>query len=251
MTSLARPSLVRASLSLVALSVVSWLIGAVLQSRPLAGVLLGALAVDALATRVGAGWTWDERGRRDLALGALAGAVGALLAALGGVLTGQARGLAVTPEGVGMVTGVVAAVAGAVRDEIVLRWGPWRLLAPWAPAWVRAATAVGLGVAASVGAQGLRPSAWLVVGSLGVLSVAWIARTGSVVASIGAGALVRLLSNPTPLGLEVRWRRGTLAPLDAATGPGALWLAAALLVAAAVVWRGRPADEAQPPSERS
>jgi hypothetical protein len=213
------------------------LLSRLFAGRPLAGVVFGALAVDFLAGRGGVGWSWGRSGRAALRLGATTAVAAVGSAAALGLLAGQARLVGWGVDVIGLLTGGLAVIALAFRDELWLRWAPWRLLEPHAPAWLRALTPVAFGVAATLGGYGFRASAVALAAALGALSVALLRRTESPVASVAAAALVRVLANPTPLGFELRWRAGALAPLEAATGVGAWSLAAALGVAAALVWR--------------
>jgi hypothetical protein len=205
--------------------------------RPLAGVVLGALAVDFLAGRAGAGWSMEPGGRAALLLGAAAGGAAALGAGLAGLLAGQLRPVLWGVDLIGLLTSVLAGIALSFRDELWLRWAPWRLLEAHAPPWLRAAAPVAFGVAASVGEHGLRAGT-AVIAAQGALAVALLRRTGSLPAVVASAVALRLLASPTPLGVELRWASGSLASPGVASGPGAWWLAAALAAAALAV--GRP-----------
>lgn len=235
------------------MAVASSLLDQLLMARPLAGALLGALALDLIVSRAGAGWGWG--GWRPASVGVLAGAGAAGLAAVGGAALGQAHPVVWGLDVIGLVTGVAAVIASATRDELLWRWGPWQLLSPWLSPSRRSVLVVALGVAAAWGASAPGVPAGSLLASLavasaaGALSTVLLRRVSGPAAAIAATAAVRLLANPTPLGVEVRWSSGALSPLLSARGPGAWWLAAALGLAALVSWRLQPPAPAS--SERS
>lgn len=257
-TSVSSVSLARTSFALFAMSLVVFVLAGALSSRPLAGVLLGAVAVEMIAQRFGAGWEAGPNARQDALRSALVGGLATITVLVGGLLTGQARFVFWGVDLVGLFTGLLAVLALAFRDEIWLRWAPWRLLAPFAPGWLRVATPVALGGVASLGDRAFHPAAVALAVASGALSLAWVRRTEGLVASVAVAASVRLLSNPTVLGLECRWKGGSLTPLEAASGPGAWGLAVALALAAWLVWRRGPAQPSMsnpnipsPPAQKS
>lgn len=219
------------------MSLVVLLLSGAFSSRPLAGVLLGAVAVEFLASRSGIGWGTGPNSRRDLLQGIAVGGGATLVAWMGGWILGQAQVVFWGVDFVGLITGFIAIGALAFRDELWLRWAPWRLLEPFAPGWLRAVAPIALGLAVSLGGRMISPAALAVAAASGALSLAWMRRTEGLIASVAVAAAVRLISNPTILGVEFRWKNGSLAPLESASGPGAWLLALTLAAAAGLVWR--------------
>ncbi|MCS6900747.1 MAG: hypothetical protein RMJ98_07940 [Myxococcales bacterium] len=221
-------SLAHSALTLVAMSLAVTLLSQLLRERPLAALLLGALAVDFLAGRARVGWSLEAGSRGKVLLGCAVGAAAAGGAAMAGWLMGHLRIVLWGMDPVGVLTGVLAALALAFRDELWLRWAPWHLLEGHVSPWIRAGVVVALGVAAGVGEHGLRVGA-LGVAAQGALSITLLCRTRSFPALVAASFALRLVANPTPLGIELRWVSGSLASLGAASGPGVWWLVAALV----------------------
>ncbi|MCU0659501.1 MAG: hypothetical protein MUF64_30830 [Polyangiaceae bacterium] len=230
----------RSALLLFLMASAALLLAQVFSERPLAGVLLGALAVEFLANRGGAGWSPGERGRRDLALGLGAGAAAIGIVALLGVLSGKARLLLWSLDITGLVTGLLGALALSFRDELWLRWATGRLLAPHAAPGVVLATQVGLGVGLVLGDPRWTPGALALALGLGLLSTTLLRATGGLVASVAAATAVRSLAHPTPLGVELRWASGSLASLELASGLPAWALAGSLGLVALAAWRLSP-----------
>jgi hypothetical protein len=231
------------------------LLGQALQSRALAAVLFGAFAVDVICSKGGAGWH-DEPGNGlpwgAVALGLGAGA-GAVLAA---VLVGLGAGLAgfhrAPVDLLGLALAAAQALATAARDEPLWRWLPRRMfVSSMGPRGARLFS-LALGLAAATGAGASAGSSLLLALAQGLLGNALLTRTGSLAAAIGASAGLHFACALAASTLEARWVRGSITPPALATGPGALLIAAALALAALVVWRAprRPSAPGADPEAR-
>jgi hypothetical protein len=231
---------------------VGWLAGATLvagalthalESRPLVGILLGAIAADVARTRVEAyepaGATPHGRAARAVRGAAVGLAVG-LAPLLAGALSGLANVHLVAPSPLGLATGGARAIAVAYRDEVLGRGIPLALAAragvplPATLAWIALLAAA---PAAATGASAAALAATLAGAML--FAVAW--RRGGLAAGWGAHAAwlfaVGVVARGEPF--ELAWRSGALGPAGRAAGVAG-WLAAASLGVAALALARAP-----------
>lgn len=226
------------------------LVDRVLGATPVAAAILGALAVDFVATRAGVPWSADaaddddrgaprrprlDRPARRLASGvalglAVAGASALVAAAAGGATA------TLTAPGVSVAFAAMRHGALAVRDELLLRGFAFAAVRRRA---VPPSAAVAFGTASGVATVALEPGATpagvALAGAMGLLAAALWRGTGGWTA-VGCIAALRLAwgSLLRGEGLDLAWPDGGLALPPRGWGTPT-WLAAAACVGAALV----------------
>jgi hypothetical protein len=235
----------RALLAIAAAALGVWLARQFAASYALAASASSFAVVYLVVERAGVPWSSQALGsprtRRVLARAALFGLAPALAAALVGWASG---GLRWHPGalGLGLVASALREALEAAREETFARWMPWAL----ARSRVPRAALVGFQVLASVAplVAVAKPEAWALGAVLGLLCARLLEASRLWAAPVVAHATLRVASAVlVPLLFEVRWREGSWSPIENARGLPALWLTAALGLAAAALWAGaRRAD---------
>ncbi|HEU4536354.1 MAG TPA: hypothetical protein VFS00_19655 [Polyangiaceae bacterium] len=200
-----------------------------------------------VAERVGASWS-EQRftsppARRALARATLFGLVPALAATLIGWALG---GLRFRPGafGLGLAASALREGFEAARHETLFRWLPWslarsRVPRPWL---VGFQTLAGVAPLLTVA----KPEAWALGAALGWLGAGLLDQTRSWAAPVAAHAALRIACAVlVPALFEIRWPEGSWSPLEGARGTPALWLTAALGLAAATLWASALRAEGQ------
>ncbi|HEU4409347.1 MAG TPA: hypothetical protein VFS43_29075 [Polyangiaceae bacterium] len=229
-----------AALTIAAAGLGAWLALDFAASYALAASAGSFAVVYLVAERAHASWSSQKlsapRARAQLARALVFGLAPALAAVLAGWASG---GLRLRPSALGFGLALSALREGleAARHETLARWLPWALARSRVPrAWL-VGFQVLAGVAPLVGTAG--PEAWALAAALGLLSAKLLGQSGLWAAPVAAHAALRITSAVlVPSLFELRWRAGSWSPLENARGAPALWLTAALGVAAAVLWAG-------------
>jgi hypothetical protein len=241
---------------LMGLSAALALVDGFLSGAPLARAVLGGLVASVAGGRAGVVWDPADpegeslvRSARGLALGAATAAT----ACLATVVAAELGGIAVVKMGhpswtVGLA--LLAAVGGAVRDEVVLRAIPLhyaeRAGLPTRAAVAFAAVASPATIALSAGASAVSLSLAL---AQGLLSARLFERTKSLWTAVGANVAFTLLAGPLLGGglFDVIFQRGELVRGPTASGAPAVLAAVFLALAALGAGRGPLRLDAEPP----
>ncbi len=230
----------RAALALGAAALGAWFARQLVESYPVAASALSFAVVFLIAERAGLSWSAQSSGT-PRARAALARALGFGLApALAVALVGWASGaLRLHPSvpGVGLAISVLRESLDAARHETLFRWIPRALVRSRVPRPALVGFQALAGVAPLLAVA--KPEAWVLVAALGLLCAGLLEQSGLWAAPVVAHAALRVgVAVIVPSLFEVRWREGSWLPLEGARGAPALWLAAALGVAAAALWAG-------------
>jgi hypothetical protein len=216
---------------------VYWLDG-LMSSNPIGSALIGAVVVDLVGSRFG--MVWDETAAASMRVrahsvlrGVAIGAGIALMVVLVARLLGWATVSGGSPTAIGLVFGVAAPTAQAVRDELLLRGIPLAVMRG------RISDRVALPFAALLGAaplMGQGDGSWvaviLAIGSGGLFALLWRVGRGAYLAcGAHAGWLFMTGAGTHGVLLDAGFRDGLLVPVARAHG-GPAWLAAAGFVVA-------------------
>lgn len=245
----------KAPTPLVELSLgIAWLLGSaaalliierLLRSATLAAAILGAVLVDAGASRAGVRWSEADEGARfdwQRALKRVAAGAGVALA-LGGIVlaVAVARGWLHGHEGPSLSSAVlfamVRAAAVATRDELLFRGIPIVAAArAGVPAPIARAFAALAGGAAIALVPGVTPAAIAIAVASGWLTAALWQRERGAFMAVGARAGWLLLFGSLLHGglFDVDWNVGSLAIGNTSWGAPA-WLSAGVLAVGALV----------------
>jgi hypothetical protein len=230
--------------SLVGIAFALRLLELLLGPANLGAAIFGALAVDIAVGRMGVRWDAEEVPAIAAKKGALRVAAGSLVTlVVAGVVVSVAAALhwfhreGPTAPSSALAFALVRAAALATRDELLFRGVTLRAAArAGIPASVARVFAALVGGAALVLVPGVTPGAVAVAVALGWLTARLWEHDRGAWAAVGAHAMWLLIVGSALHGglLDVEWTSGELAIGASASGPPA-WLAAALLVVAAIV----------------
>lgn len=234
----APPSPWRAALAVGAAALGASLAQRFAASYSLAAAVGSFAVVYLVAERVGATWSTQPftspQARVALARAAFFGLAPALAATLVGWASGGLR-WRLSALSVGLAASVLREGFEAARHETLARWLPRELVGSRVPrAWlVGFQTLAGVAPLLTVA----KPEAWMLGVALGLLSAGLLDQSGLWAAPVVAHATLRITCAVlVPTLFELRWPEGSWSPLEGARGTPALWLAAAVALAAAAVW---------------
>jgi hypothetical protein len=149
----------------------------------------------------------------------------------------QATSVTASALTLGLAASALREALEAARHETLARWLPWALVrSRVSRGWL-----VGFQVLAGVVPlfATAKPEAWALGVALGLIGARLLERGGLWIAPVAAHAALRItIAVLVPSLFELRWRAGSWSPLENARGAPALWLTAALGLAAAALWVG-------------